>query len=785
MPLKISLKFDKEIINHNEIKLKLNDYLFDQNIISDLDLEEEIKYDSIRYYNKEFEAMVLLEENENLETKDVEKLFVKIRIKDQLEKNIINQFIELDKRLDDLSNNIYKKYDINDNININNNSDSELDIAVLTANPLVNIINKNNKKQIKELSSMNDFNSLTNSIYNIIKTSYKIINAEFLPLTINNLEKVIKLKPKIIHLICKSTYIINDINDKNNSNKVEASFNYANLIFEDDEFFNMKAIKKDDLNDIFDEEYIKNTVLIISTQLSEDIYEMVKNFGFQNILVQHTTIANSSFVEDFNYYFYRNIIEHMEHTSIELCNKNAKNMSKNKSVQFCCCFHHHYKKNKKGKTCSLFKNLENELYICKDKDNKNEVIPHFEHLYSSCNMDCKPTNDKYKDLFNFHWKECINNKKEEGSKGTMTVCCCKDAKAVHKKEFTFHNFIEKDNNIKLGCGKDGIPIIKNLENIPNYEIMKVITGRNGIVYEICEELFGSNYDYINIYNIDEKDKLIEKENIYELEELTDIIIEYLKERNKILALEENDNDNNFIQKSKSYKLLSEPLAFNYKSLKSSPNLGKINNNFYFFKKQKLKKNEKLNKNHIDNANCIYFLIIEDDKPKDNIFSELNKVGLKVVFMTNNKLNIENKNKDKIKQIKLEKKNDINYKIKYQYEKINKTIEDFDTFIKDRMRENKDMEKIEINSESDLKCEILYLFHLLKYGFYQEELKEIFENSNYEINKIKIEINNIKKIIKEEIKDDYNDNIEDLMEKKIIKGDIKIYQKMILVILIHI
>ena len=186
MPLKISLKFDKEIINHNEIKLKLNDYLFDQNIISDLDLEEEIKYDSIRYYNKEFEAMVLLEENENLETKDVEKLFVKIRIKDQLEKNIINQFIELDKRLDDLSNNIYKKYDINDNININNNSDSELDIAVLTANPLVNIINKNNKKQIKELSSMNDFNSLTNSIYNIINTSYKIINAEFLPLTINN-----------------------------------------------------------------------------------------------------------------------------------------------------------------------------------------------------------------------------------------------------------------------------------------------------------------------------------------------------------------------------------------------------------------------------------------------------------------------------------------------------------------------------------------------------------------------------------------------------------------------
>ena len=628
-----TLEFKEKSINHNSIKSNLNKYLFEHNIFSEFNEEEDLEYKSIKYFNYKYKALVSLKKNENLEIKEVQKLFIMIRIKSEIEKKILNQFIEIDKELDILSEQLYFNNENNDN-NIYN--DSELDIAVLTANPIVNIVNKNIKEEIKELSSMNDFNNITNSIYNKIKASGKIIKAEFLPLTINNLKDVIKLKPKILHLICKSTYIINDINN----NEVIYSYNYANLIFEDNEYFNMRAIKRNDLNDIFDKYLIKNTILIISTQLSKDIYEMVKVFEFQNILVQHTTIANSSFVEDFNYYFYRNIIEHMEHISIDLYNKNAQNMSKNKNVQFCCCFHHHIK------TCKLFKNLENELYVCNDKDNKDEsiFIPHFEHLHFKCNCQENGNNEGF---FDCHMRECINNHK--GTSRVNSSCCCykkiEEIKKNHKNEFIFHNFLEKSNNIKLGSGKDGIAIINNnkTENIPNYEIMKVITGRNIIVYEIYNELFKSNNNFINIYK---------KENIDELDKLADIIIEYLKERNN------NDNDLEIAknQKPQSNKLINEPLKFDYKTLKSSPNLTIINKNYYFEKKI-LKKDEKRisNEYNKDNKNLVYFLIIEDDEIKDKIFDELSKKNLKIVFMTKNKININNKNNNKITQIELKKK----------------------------------------------------------------------------------------------------------------------------------
>ena len=51
---------------------------------------------------------------------------------------------------------------------------------------------------------MNDFHNIANSIYNVIRSSTKLINAEFYPLTENNLINVINNKPKIIHLICKN-----------------------------------------------------------------------------------------------------------------------------------------------------------------------------------------------------------------------------------------------------------------------------------------------------------------------------------------------------------------------------------------------------------------------------------------------------------------------------------------------------------------------------------------------------------------------------------------------------
>ena len=781
-PFIINLDGKIKSITHKEIKSQFYEKLLElfnseidniddiviDDIISEDNQKEKITYEFIRYYDNEYDAWVLLKESEVFKLKKKNELLIKVRIESAKENNIINQFIDLNNKIDDLSNNFDKKIN-NENNNINNN-DSELDIAVLTANPLINIINENNKEEIKELISMNDFNNLTNSIYNIIKNSNKIINAEFLPLTINNLSEVIKLKPQIIHLICKSTYIIDDNNINNNDkdkdkdknkakDKVEFSENYANLIFEDDSYFNMRTVKKDDLAKIFKEDIIKNTVLIISTQLSQDIYEMVKDFKFKNILVQHTTITNSLYIEERNYLFYTNIIEQMNNNSIQDLYNNVEDMQRNLNIQFCCCSHHH------KKTCkTLLQNLENELYFNdKDKRDENIIIPHFYHLKYAC--ECKK-------WYYIHSKDCkINNKT---NRSTTYICCCfkrKDIDEYQKKKnynniheiLFFGNFSEKTNiNVKLGCGKDGIPIIKNTDIIPNYEIMKVISGRNKIVYDIYNELFILNNNFLNIYSNGNKTELIE---------LTDIIIEYFKERSEALFVEDGIEN---IKRIKSEQSLSKKYEYSLKPLKSSPLPDTIYKDYFYFEKKYLKKNEKPT---LYKKNCVYFLISVEKN--DEIISEIikTKKNLKIVFMTMNKINEYN-----IEKIELKKKEEINYKIKYQYEKIKYDEKTFNSLIRLKMVENKDIKPIEINLESNLKCGILYLFHLLKNELYQKELEEIFQIQNEknindnkkrdEIKKIEEELNNIENMIPKEIKAD--DNIANQLEKKM--GNIRKHLK---------
>ena len=329
-----------------------------------------IDYEYIRYYDSVVDAWVLFKDNDNIKIdKNNElKILIKVNIETKIQKKIYDEFKNINCQIDNLSEKILNKYsNNNDKIKYD---DSKLDIAILTANPLIEKIGD----EIKELSSMNDFNNITNSIHNTIIHSNKLISAQFLPLTINNLKEVIYLKPKIIHLICKSTYIIND--DKNNINNNDKKiYEYVNLIFEDNDYFEMKVIKKDDLDSIFEEKKIKNTSLIISTQLSHDTYSMVKDYKFQNILVQPTTIANSLFIADFNEHFYNCIIEQNNNFTLNDCFDYAINMDINFDLNhFCCCFHEHLT------TCKNIRNYVNELYINDINKNEIECMPHFYHL---------------------------------------------------------------------------------------------------------------------------------------------------------------------------------------------------------------------------------------------------------------------------------------------------------------------------------------------------------------------------------------------------------------------
>ena len=77
------------------------------------------------------------------------------------------------------------------------------DIIVLTANPLVY---KDKLGEIKELRVINEFYSITYSIYHILSKTNLPIISQFLTLTKNHFSYALKTKPKILHLICKSTY---------------------------------------------------------------------------------------------------------------------------------------------------------------------------------------------------------------------------------------------------------------------------------------------------------------------------------------------------------------------------------------------------------------------------------------------------------------------------------------------------------------------------------------------------------------------------------------------------
>ena len=113
-----------------------------------------------------------------------------------------------------------------------------------------------------------------------------------MPLTLNNLKNIIsneETRPVILHLICKSTYIIPE--EEKDNKLSENSEDYANLIFEDDKnYYNLEFINKKKLeNEIFNydltpelKEKVKKIILIISTPLAMDTYNIFKNFGFKN-----------------------------------------------------------------------------------------------------------------------------------------------------------------------------------------------------------------------------------------------------------------------------------------------------------------------------------------------------------------------------------------------------------------------------------------------------------------------------------------------------------------------
>ena len=397
-----------EMINREFFNLEQNDF----------DIESIRYFDGEGWISLEKDDVIFLEGNITLD-----------KLKIMINANILtDEKIELQLNYNEIDSDIKNLNDeLSSETKDKNPPDAPLNFIVLTANPLMD--------GEKELRTMNDFNIITSAIYEILNDKNHLNYSEFIPLTKKTLKDILtdeKRIPVVLHLICKSTYIV-----------VKQNFNsFVKLIFEKDELdknkinYNLEFVDKNILeNEIFNfelnpemKENIKKITLIISTPLAEDVYDLFKDFGFKNLIVQHTTLANVDFVANYNRQFYESLLS--SDKTINQIFDYAFNIyiDKNNPPVFCCCFHKH------KIYCKFLLNLKNELYndnTPRNIKNLDEFLPHFHHLFPDCNYndDClrqtqeylkiKNQEEKYRDnlfcchirhylnQFNYNFKKCL------------------------------------------------------------------------------------------------------------------------------------------------------------------------------------------------------------------------------------------------------------------------------------------------------------------------------------------------------------------------------------------
>ena len=689
------------------------------------------------------------------------------------------------------------------------NDDNDLaDIIVLTSNPLIdkqvdpnalkddfqtineeiNINNKKDnvlkKKDGKILSTMNDFNSITYAIYKAVLDCNKQIKASFLPLTKNNLKFAISQKPKILHLLFKSVYELeNNNNDNNiNNNNIEKNKYSVNLLFENEEC-GIKRINQNDLKTIFnslDKSIFKNINLFICTPLSEEVFEMVndnENYNFKNIIVQHTTLADVSFISELNEQLYKYIIEVNKPISDAL--NYAKKDSINAIHQFCCCFHKH------KDDCEFKINISNEFYY--EPNLYIDKNPHFNHLRYKC--DCKFKN------FCLHEKNCDNYIFNRFIKKmniiNNNICCCCSKKNHDLENIFFCKFSDNNERIFSNYQTNNYGSIIKKEFVPNYNKMKLIIGSNLIVYKIFEFLNNKSYHILNICCKQYQ------ESTDEIDLLIDIIMEFLKERipylkrkfyeyfKKIFQNYKNSNDSNdnlILQRSISSINLNKGLE-NFKNddynktnsfksknsnlnlfpSESAPLLINDTNSIPIF--EKINNNNQIIIDDINNfKNKVYFI----NGFKIGYNEIFNKEGIfqsKIILFNGKELNLNNSNKSEIYNFSFDLLNESDddeyyyyYQIKFQNKKIIYNKNDFEANIEQLKEDYKAksifLDEQDNNAKNDLIYEILFLFNCSNSGLFEMELKALYPENLNEIINI---IDNIfirKYIIKRQKEKDY-------------------------------
>ena len=422
-------------------------------------------------------------------------------------------------------------------------------------------------------------------------------------------------------------------------------------------------------------ENVKKITLVISTQLAEDVYNIFKDFGFKNTLIQHTTLADVNFIAEFNKIFYLDLIRHLSkpiNTIFESALINSNEQIDFKT--FCCCFHSH----KVNCRCKILENLKNEIYnyeYIKDSnlDYMKKNTPHFYHLFPLCKTYIRNFNINEKILnysFSLHSETCTKNKmnyldcfilkkkstisfddnyikcfESKNKKGQLikykayNFCCCDEKSENHNINMIFQkDFTKEIKNHLIHFRKAGT--LREKLNFPSYEKFKLLVGKNNYIFQALKFFF-SGYNYCNIYG----------DNIDNLKKFGSILKEYYLERYYFYELnnkDENEKNENELKKTISAPILNK----NYNNEQDNKIDDELNLNrqlslpFSSYTSEQIKEiHEIYYENFIKdqqkfnfNLNIIYFIYISSEETIDEN-KEILLNNKKIIFFSEEKLAI--------------------------------------------------------------------------------------------------------------------------------------------------
>ena len=670
----ISFCGNNDIIGYKDITYSFYSFLKNQSKdVEFADIKQNyIIYEYIGYFNGK--GLIQLQQNDyifigdNL-TFDILKILIKATIFNDEKIHIKKKYENLEQEINYISS-----YMLNED-KIDSLPQAPLNLIVLTANPLMDTEGN------KELRTMNDFDIIKSNIYNLFSEKDVLNHIEFAPLTKQTLKYFIsneEKRPVILHLICKSTYKITKSTESDGENKDQSS-DFTNLIFENDYDYNQQKNNYNSVfmdktrlkSEIFDyesnptlEKNVNKITLIISTQLAEDVFDIFKDFGFKNIIVQHTTLANLSFVVDFNKTFYRDLIMHFEQPIYEIY-EDALNIPLDKvnPPTFCCCFHKH------NNDCEFMKNLINEIYNNNYKIiSKNSIedifkeietsIPHFFHLWADCpgspkcnakiekiNLEnIKSGSDvKYpENSFSLHNKICYSKFQDFKQKKNVfqvqdkeyyNICCCDINPEKHNINYIFKtDFTRTENNNLIKFRKKEF-ILKE-KYIPYYDKMELLVGKNKFIFDVIKFLF-SNELNLNIYgdNIENMRKFgnIIKEYYFERYYFYETNVKFNekeKEQEKELEIKKNKSTPSLCMDTNKidfcHNIINDDIKLKVKQTSLPISLNKIKRKINIVEIDLFEEDKNILQDNVIDYNNIYFIYVHDAKLIDKVNFKKNK-----------------------------------------------------------------------------------------------------------------------------------------------------------------